>query len=158
MHDEATQRATAEEVAAAGVAVVALPQTNLFLQGREHRVATPRGLTAVRALLAAGATLAAGADNLQDPFNLVGRGDPFETAALMVMAGHLTPEEAWATVTDGSRTALGLAPAGPCVGATADLLAVDAPSLRAAVASAPAGRTVVHHGRIVAAQRLQRGI
>ncbi len=53
--------------------------------------ATPRGLTALRPLLDAGVTLAAGADNLQDPFNVVGRGDPFETAALLVMAGHLTP-------------------------------------------------------------------
>ena len=67
------QRAIAEAVAAAGIAVVALPATNLFLQGRDHQQAMPRGLTAVRALLEAGVVVAAGADNLQDPFNPLGR-------------------------------------------------------------------------------------
>ena len=43
-----TQQKVAEQVAEAGIAVVALPQTNLFLQGRDRPVATPRGLTAVR--------------------------------------------------------------------------------------------------------------
>ena len=47
----------------------------------------PRGLTAVRALLDAGVVVAAGADNLQDPFNPLGRACPFETAALMVLDG-----------------------------------------------------------------------
>ena len=48
----------------------------------------PRALTAVKALRAAGVNVAAGADNLQDPFNPVGRGDPLETAGLMVMAAQ----------------------------------------------------------------------
>ena len=90
------QRAIAEAVAAAGIAVVALPATNLFLQGRDHQQAMPRGLTAVRGAAAAGVVVAAGADNLQDPFNPLGRGCPFETAGLMVWTAHLTPADAWA--------------------------------------------------------------
>ncbi len=82
-----------------------LPQTNLYLQARDVPVAPPRGLTAIRPLLDAGATVAAGADNLQDPFNLVGRADPMETAALMVMAGHLLPAEAYEAVSASSRAA-----------------------------------------------------
>jgi cytosine deaminase len=39
--------------------------------------------------------VAGGADNLQDPFNVVGRADPLETAALLVMAGHLDPATAY---------------------------------------------------------------
>ena len=50
----------AAAVAAAGIAVVALPATNLYLQGRDHQAAMPRGLTAIRALLDAGVTVAAG--------------------------------------------------------------------------------------------------
>ena len=61
------------------------------------RVHTPRGLTALLALSKAGVNVAAGADNLQDPFNLVGKGDPLETAALMVMAGHYLPAAAYAS-------------------------------------------------------------
>ena len=50
MQPEARQREVAELVAAAGISVVALPQTNLFLQGREPAgIAIPRGLTAVTA-------------------------------------------------------------------------------------------------------------
>jgi cytosine deaminase len=43
-------RRIAERVAAAGIVVVCLPQTNLYLQGRGHANATPRGLTALRTL------------------------------------------------------------------------------------------------------------
>ena len=149
MMDAATQAAIAAEVAEAGVHVVALPQTNLFLQGRDSPTATPRGLTAVRSLLNAGANVAAGADNVQDPFNTMGRGDPCETASLMVMAGHLLPEEAWTAVSGSSRRALGLPTAGVEVGALADLVAIKAGSLREAIAMGPAGRIVLKAGQIV---------
>lgn len=141
------QRATAEAVAAAGICVVTLPATNLYLQGRDHQHAMPRGLTAVRALLAAGVTVAAGADNLQDPFNPMGRGCPFETAALTVLAAHLGPEQAWHAVTAASASATGRPPATIAPGQPADLIAVPAPSLRAAIATGAPGRRVWRHGR-----------
>jgi len=146
----AVQQRVAEKVAAAGISVIALPSSNLYLQGRDHHQATPRALTAVRPLLAAGANLAAGWDNLQDPFNPVGRGDCLETAALMVMAGHLLPEEAFHTVSTAARALMGLAPAGPFVGGAADLMIVDAADTRDAIAFAPPARTVVRAGRVVA--------
>ena len=100
MQSPERQRATAEAVAAAGITVVALPATNLYLQGRGHPQAMPRGLTAVRALLDAGvARRSPAATTCRIPFNPFGRGCPFETAALMVLAAHLSPAEAWATVT-----------------------------------------------------------
>jgi len=84
MQDAPRQREIAELVAGAGIGVVALPHTNLYLQGRGS-APMPRGLTAVAALRDAGVNVAAGADNLQDPFNPMGRGCPFETASLMVL-------------------------------------------------------------------------
>jgi cytosine deaminase len=149
MQDEATQRAVADELATADVAVVTLPQTNLFLQARGIAEAPPRGLTALAALLAAGVTVAGGADNLQDPFNTVGRGDPLETAAMLVMAGHLSPADAYTAVTAGARRALGLPPVRIAPGSPAELLAVRAPSVRAAIADAPADRMVFAKGRLV---------
>lgn len=144
------QRATAEAVAAAGIAVVALPATNLYLQGRDHQQAMPRGLTAVRALLAAGAVVAAGADNLQDPFNPMGRACPFETAALAVLAAHLVPGEAWTAVTASSALATGRPPATIAPGQPADLIAVPAASLREAIATGAARRRVWRRGALVA--------
>jgi cytosine deaminase len=151
MQPPAIQAEVSEEVAAAGITVVALPQTNLYLQARGVATAPPRGLTAVRALLDAEANVAAGADNVQDPFNLVGRGDPLETAALMVMAGHLSPGEAYAAVSAASRRALGLPAVTITPGSPAELLAVRAGGLREAIAVAPGGRVVVHRGQVVAA-------
>lgn len=150
VQDEVEQADTAAEVAEAGVAVITLPQTNLFLQGRDHRRSTPRGLTALRPLLRAGVVLAAGGDNLQDPFNLVGRGDPLEAASLLVTAGHLLPDEAYEAVSNAARRAIGLEPVTLRAGSPADLMALPAASPRAAIAFAPSPRVVVRAGRLVA--------
>lgn len=140
------QRRVAEQVAAAGIKVVALPHTNLFLQGRGHPTATPRGLTAVHALLAAGVDVAAGGDNLQDPFNPIGRGDPLETAGLMMIAGHLLPDQALRTVSTAARRAMGLGP-------TDDHVLVPASTVREAIAFGPPNRAIVYRGRMVSGQR-----
>lgn len=143
--------AVVAELAEAGVGVVTLPITNLYLQGWDHPSWTPRGITAVRALLDAGVTLAGGGDNIRDPFNPVGRADPLETASLLVVAGHLTVEESMAAVTTGGRRVMGLPAAGPQVGATADLMMCKGISLRDVVARGPRDRVVVHAGRVVSA-------
>lgn len=150
VQDDRTQAHVASRVAEAGVGVIALPHTNLFLQGRDRQHAMPRGLTAVRALRAAGVTVAAGADNLQDPFNPVGRADPLETAALMIMTAHLLPTDALDAVTHAPRAVMSLPEAGPRVGALAELVVVPAPDARAAIADQPPHRIVVHEGRVVA--------
>jgi cytosine deaminase len=150
VQDPDTQVAVAEAIAAAHVSVVALPLTNLYLQGRQHPVATPRGLTALRPLLDAGATLATGGDNLQDPFNPLGRGDPLEAASLLVTAGHLLPHEAYHAVSGAARIALGLRPVAIAPGHPAELLAVRAATVREAIAYAPPERMVIHRGRVVA--------
>ena len=152
------QREVSEMVADAGIAIVPLPQTNLFLQGRDHPVATPRGLTAIAALREAGVLIAAGADNVQDPFNLVGRSDPLETASLLVMAGHVLPEDAYGMVSNDVRTAMRLPTVTFAPGDPADFVAIDAPSIRGAIADAPADRTVFHRGRVVAETQTSRSI
>ena len=136
LQSEHRQREIADKVAAAGISVIALPHTNLFLQGRDCAVATPRAVTAVKTLRAAGATVAAGADNLQDPFNPVGRADPLETAGLMILTAHVLPADALAMVSAAARTAMGLGP-------TADRVAVRASTIREAIAFGPADRVVL---------------
>ena len=150
VQDAKTQQRVSEAAATAKIAVVALPQTNLYLQGRDHQSATPRGLTAVRALRAAGAVIAAGGDNLRDAFHPVGRGDALEVAALMVTCGHLAPEEALESVSAAARAALGLPPVGLSPGAPADLVAMPAADVLEALGAAPAQRTVWRAGRVVA--------
>jgi cytosine/creatinine deaminase len=150
------QQRVADEVAAAGVHVIALPQTNLFLQGRDHATASPRGLTAIGPLRAAGVNVAAGADNVRDPFNSMGRSDSLETAALMVMAGHLLPQDAYASVSTNARLAMGMPTVSFTVGSPAELLAIPGASVGDAVARADQQRMVFHRGRLVASTSVQR--
>jgi cytosine deaminase len=152
------QAATAEALAAAGVGVVALPQTNLFLQARGRTTAAPRGLTALRPLLDAGVTVAAGADNVRDPFCSLGRFDATETAALMVLAGHLSVEEAWQACTTGSRLVMGLPPVAVAPGEPAELVAIEGETLSGAVAVGSERRVTVHRGRVVARSSVSRAL
>jgi cytosine deaminase len=144
------QQSVSEQVAEAGITVVTLPQSNLYLQGRDHPVATPRGMTALHALRAASVTVAAGGDNLRDPFNPVGRGDALEIAALMVTAGHLDPAEAIRSVTEAPRTVLGLPRVRIAPGSVADLVAIRAASILEALGAASADRIVWKSGTVVA--------
>jgi cytosine deaminase len=145
------QRATAERVAEAGISVVVLPHTTLFLQGR-GKCPMPRGLTAITTLREAGVNVAAGADNLQDPFNPVGRACPFETAGLMVMAAHDLPVQAWNSVSANAATVMGrVAEIAP--GAAADLIAVRASTVREAIAFGPSDRIVWHNGERISITR-----
>jgi cytosine deaminase len=156
MRPSEAQADVAALVARAGVGVVTCPLTNLLLQGRGMPTATPRGMTAVGALLEAGALLAAGGDNVQDVFNPIGCGDPLQTAQLMVAAGQLEIEDAYDLVSGAARKVMGLEPARVEAGAPAELLAVRASSLREAVATVTEARVVIHAGRVVARTTVQR--
>ena len=146
----AARQHIAEALAEAGMGVVTLPQTNLWLQGRDDRPAPGRGLTAVAALRDAGVPVAAGADNIRDPFNPLGRTDPLETASLLAAAAHLTPAQALAAVTTDAWTVLGRPAPAIRPGAPARFVAVAAADADDAVAAAAPGRIVIRGGRVAA--------
>ncbi|WP_427015636.1 amidohydrolase family protein [Pseudarthrobacter sp. P1] len=150
MQDSAVVRDAARLIAEAGIAVVALPQTNLFLQGRDSSTRKPRGLTAVEDLMSAGVTVAAGGDNWRDPFNPMGRIDAMETASLLVSAGHLLVGTAYECVSTHARAAMGLPAVRIAPQYPADLMAIHAASLEEAVASGASQRIVFKGGQVVA--------
>ncbi|MGY4712045.1 amidohydrolase family protein [Mycolicibacterium sp. CBM1] len=137
------------QVVSARLGVVANPLTNLSIHARDIAPATPRGIAPIARLRAAGVPVAAGADNVRDPFNPLGRSDALETAMLAVVAGHVDPDSALALVTDDARAVLGLPPAGPRLGARAELLAVRGTGVTDVIANAPADRIVIHDGAVV---------
>ncbi|MHA4775735.1 amidohydrolase family protein [Streptomyces sp. MSC1_001] len=135
-------RRAADQLAAAGVTVVCLPQGGCG--GTERRAAAP-----VRLLRAAGVRLAAGGGALRDVSNPVGRGDPLEAAYLLASLGGLPAEEAYAAVSGGARDVMGLPEVRVEAGFPAELLAVRGERL-SGVLSLAYSRIVVHRGRVVA--------
>ena len=148
MQTEDVQQRISEKVALASIGVVALPHTNLFLQGRDKSTAPPRGLTAISKLRRAGVRVAAGADNLQDPFNPLGSGDPLETAALMVLAAHQLPDDAFDAISNTAKSVIGTAQSHLKIGDRADLMLTQADSLREAIANRSARSMVMYRGRL----------
>ncbi|MET9799251.1 amidohydrolase family protein [Streptomyces sp. NPDC006368] len=132
----------ADQLAAAGVTVVCLPQGGCA--GTEVRGAAP-----VRLLRAAGVRLAAGSGALRDVANPVGRGDPLEAAYLLASQGGLPAREAYGAVSAAARKAMGLPAVRVEAGFPAELLAVRGERL-SGVLSLAYSRIVVHRGRVVA--------
>jgi cytosine deaminase len=132
----------ADQLAAAGVTVVCLPQGGCGSADR-------RGTAPVRLLRAAGVRVAAGSGALRDVSNPVGRGDPLEAAYLLASRCGLRPEGAYDTVSCAARAALGLPEVRVEAGFPAELLAVRGDRLAGALSLAYS-RIVIHRGRVVA--------
>jgi cytosine deaminase len=136
-------RALIDKIAAAGITVIALPETNLLLQDRIEGTPRRRGITLVRELLAAGVKVRLGSDNVRDWFYPFGDGDMLDTARLAVMAAHLDDTaELVGAICDGRRSIE--------EGALADLVLIPACSFDDALARRPAGRMVFKAGRQIA--------
>ncbi|RYG90315.1 amidohydrolase [Loktanella sp. IMCC34160] len=118
----------ADKLRRAEIAVAMLPQTNLYLQGRNGGTPDRRGVTRLKELRAAGVTVVVGADNVRDAFCPIGRHDPLYVLGLAVLAAHLDPPlgDHLPLITTHAERALGL-PVQSVVGARAqDLLCIDA--------------------------------
>lgn len=84
----------AEALAAAGIAVVALPLTNLWLLGRRTgQQPLLRPQAPIHSLQRAGVTVAVGGDNVQDPWYPGGDFDPLELLRLAPLTSHLWPAQ-----------------------------------------------------------------
>jgi cytosine/creatinine deaminase len=149
MRSAEVQDRLAAEAARAGIAVVTCPGTNLHLLGRGVRTATPRGLTALPALLGAGVLVAGGGDNVQDFFHPLGCGDPLQTAALLVLAGQLDVQTAYRLVSENARAVMGLPGGGVTPGGPGELVAVAGGSLQEALSTTTEDRIVFRAGRVV---------
>ena len=139
----------AAKVAQAGITVTALPQTNLFLQERGVSTSPARAITPIHRLQQAGVVIAAGADNLQDPFNLVGRGDPLEIATLLMVSAHVTAPQALQMISSNAHQAVHGITSSLAVGEPADFIAIPATNLRESIAMGPPDRIVVYGGVVI---------
>src|SRR6266436_3575037 len=144
--DAKAAAALIDKLARAEITVVALPETNLFLQERGETTPVRRGITRVRELLAAGVKVRLGTDNICDWFFPFGDGDMLETARMAAVAAHLDDvPQLIAAACDGRR--------GIEEGDAADLVLIQASSFDDALARRPSERIVFKGGRQVAGPR-----
>jgi len=150
--DEPEQARVAEALRAAGIAVIALPATDLYLMGRRDTRNVRRGLAPVKRLRKAGVTVAAATNNVQNAFTPAGNGDPLLLTYLLVVAAHMGAAEDMAAVLDmvtvEPARILGHRDHGVAVGCRADLVVLDASSLAEAMGGVPARVPVLKGGRI----------
>lgn len=150
--DEAEQARLIAAIREAGIAVITLPATDLYLMGRRDTRNVRRGLTPIKRLLAAGVTVAAATNNVQNAFTPVGNADPLLLACLLVVAAHMGTEAEMAAVLDMLTVApariLGRRDHGVAVGARADLVVLEARSVVEAVGTLPPRRWVIKAGRV----------
>ncbi|HEU5280269.1 MAG TPA: amidohydrolase family protein [Gaiellaceae bacterium] len=140
---QASARRTIEKVAAAGITVIAQPALNLYLQDRGEGTPRGRGVTLVRELLDAGVEVRFGSDNVCDVFYPYGDADPLESAFLAALTAHVDDEDALLAGICAGRTRVE-------AGDPADLVLLDAGSVREALARRPGARTVLRAGEELA--------
>jgi cytosine deaminase len=136
----------------AGISVLALPATDLYLSGRRDTKNIRRGLAPVRQLVEAGVNVAVSTNNVQNPFTPFGDADLLRIAHLLAHAAHLGTVEDLRVVlrmaTDHAARAIRRPEYGLSEGARADLLLLDCATAAEAVAAIPERSVVVKHGAV----------
>nr|WP_245498079.1 amidohydrolase family protein [Hansschlegelia quercus] len=128
----------AVRLASAGVAVTALPATDLYLMGRARFADRPRGVTAVHELAGRGVACSVATNNVENPFTPFGDLSLMRMANLYANVAQVGPD-GFSTcldlVTDGAARLMRLDDYGLRVGAAGDLVVMDAESEEAAFSS-----------------------
>ena len=129
-------------LAEAGIAVVALPATDLFLLGRQSEVLTPRGIAPLARLARAGVATAVASNNVLNPFTPFGDGNLVRMANLFANVAQLADDASLDWCFDMISTipaAIMGRSANLRVGAPADMILLDANDAASAIRSiAPA--------------------
>ena len=149
VQDEAFANHTLALCAQAGIHLVALPTTNLYLQGAWDRTPLQRGITRVREAASRGIRASLATDNVQDAFYPYGSYDLVETFGLGVQMAHLSPATDWLdTITVSPARALRLDWDGRIApGCPADLVLLAASDEYELLDPRGRRRTVIRAGR-----------
>lgn len=137
-------RSLLDGMAEAKIALVVLPELNLYLQGRGAVTPQARGLAPVAQALRAGVSVRFGTDNVRDWFFPFGDADMLETGFVGAIASHVDGAEDLSGLMCGGRRCIN-------VGEDADLLLMPATSFDDALARRPAGRILLRRGQVVEA-------
>jgi len=136
----------------AGIGVIILPATDLYLMGRKDARNPRRGLAPAKRLIAAGVTVAAATNNILNAFTPMGTGDLALMGYLMTAAAHMGTQrdvaDILAMLTEHPARLLRLPDYGLHVGARADLVLWETERPSEVVTTMAPRRLVVKAGRL----------
>ena len=146
-----------EQIRAAGISIVTLPATDLYLGGRKDESNQRRGLTPVKALHNAGVNVAYSSNNVRNAFTPFGKADMLQIGNLLAHVAQFgVPEHQQAILDMGTHNAaraIGLEDYGIAVGKQADIVILDTFKVADALLDIPARLWVVKRGRITVVTR-----
>ena len=136
----------------AGVGVITLPATDLYLMGRKDSHRIRRGLAPAKRLLASGVTVAAATNNVRNAFTPMGNANLALMGFLLTVGAHMgtvtEQAEVLRMLTEHPARLLRLPAYGLAVGCQADLVVWDAGRVEEIVATLAPPRMVVKRGRV----------
>ena len=136
----------------AGIGVIVLPATDLYLMGRRDVRNIRRGLAPIKRLLAAGVPVAAASNNVRNAFTPVGTADLTLMGYLLTVGAHMGTrheiQQALAMVTEYAAHILRLADYGVRVGGQADLILWNTERPEEIITALAALRLVIKRGRV----------
>ena len=151
----------AELLARAGVSVVTLPATDLYLGGRSDSHNVRRALAPVAALRRAGVNVAYASNNVRNAFTPFGNADPLETGLLLMVGGHLASradvEAVFEMATTNAARAIGLSEYGVKAGDRANLVLLDAENPWDALVGQAEKVLVIAEGRVTTSRQYAVG-
>lgn len=142
-----------DQIREAGISIVTLPATDLYLGGRKDHANQRRGLTPVKALHNAGVNVAYSSNNVRNAFTPFGKADMLQIGNLLAHVAQFgVPEHQQAILDMGTLNAaraIGLErDYGLAVGKQADLIILDTFKVADALLDIPPRSWVVKRGRI----------
>lgn len=144
----------------AGIAILALPASDLYMMSRGDTHNVRRGVAPIHQLIQQGVNAGIATNNVQNLFTPFGDGDVLKIATLIAQVlqlgtttGHQLCLE---MATTRAAQAIGIPDYGIAASCAADLVILDAASASEAVATAPVNRTTIKQGKVVAQTSLQK--
>ncbi|MBI4783475.1 MAG: amidohydrolase family protein [Oscillatoriophycideae cyanobacterium NC_groundwater_1537_Pr4_S-0.65um_50_18] len=152
--------AIAPALQAAGISILALPASDLYIMSRRDTHNIRRGVAPIHQLAEFGVNVGLATNNVMNLFTPFGDGDVLKICTLLAqvlqMGTIASHQLCLRMATTQAAKAIGIETYGVAVGKTADLVILEARSVSEAIGSAPMGRTVIKQGKIVATSRLER--
>ncbi|ANE46564.1 cytosine deaminase [Paenibacillus swuensis] len=146
--------AIADRISEAGIHIIALPATDLYLGGRGDMERPRRGLAPVKTLLERGVNVIFGTNNIRNAFTPFGTGDPLDMAWLLAQTAYMgTGQEAEQLIrmaTYGAASALGLSDYGLTPGCPADMALYPVRNVREVLLDRPERTQVWKRGKLTA--------